>query len=290
VNQGWVTNVHSWSTSVVLGADKWRIESGMPLNATDSWFCDGTNVFRSIHFRPVNPNENSSVITASNNGPNENVLVIPGTHPMGDFGVNLAWLAYCSGGYLQSPNRILPLLGGEPRHQLEVFAVEDKTVLSESPPFLPSKIEFLANLTNAAKAAQSQFVFRTAGSRSIPVMEPDGTLLATYQVEQFTNYSGWTIPAVFSYFQTNRVAGLQGSGMRYFNTGKVTNITVAPAPRAILEEGKRAFIEDTRFRHPDRLVDSMRYWLTNGALPATNDPEMLATLERISKTHPLVGK
>src|ERR1017187_5056442 len=26
----WITNVHSWSTSVVIGADKWRIESGMP--------------------------------------------------------------------------------------------------------------------------------------------------------------------------------------------------------------------------------------------------------------------
>jgi hypothetical protein len=289
VNDSWVTNAHSWSTSIVLGSDKWRIESGMPINATELCYCDGTNVFFKDEINSsYQPRSQSAAMPSVSAGYNQNiVVVVPGAHPMGDFGLNLVWLAYCSGDYLRSGNRLLPLSAGEPRHHIELFYVEDKSVLSESPPFLPSKIEFLANKANAAKAAQSQFIFRSEEPVFIPTLETDGTLLAAYQVEQFTNYSEWTIPVAFTYFQTNRPI-LSERG--YFVTGKVTKISEATAPRSLLEEGMTAFIEDTRFRHPDRLFDSMPYTLTKSVLPATNDPAILAAMKELAGRRPLVGK
>ena len=258
LDTNWITHVRSWSASVVLGSNQWSIESGFAANATGFWFCDGTNVFRSvdIHYHPTNADLGIAIAPIIGRTPN--VGVVPGTHPMGDFEVNLLWLAYCSGNYLQSTNRLLPLPGGEPRHQIELFAVEDKSVLSDLSPFLPSKIEFLAKRGNAAKAAQSQFIFRSEKPIFVPgleaVLEADGTLLAAYQVEQFTNYSGWTIPVMFTYFQTNRPVGFQGSGMRYFITGKVTRISEATAPRSPLEEARPHLLKTPVFDTPTDLL------------------------------------
>ena len=262
----------------------------MPQNATGLWFCDGSNVFYKpdIHYPADLPN--SPLLIAKNTGPSKNVVVIPGVHPMGDFGVNLNWRAYCSGNYLQSSNRLLPLLGGEPRHDVKLFGVEDGTVLSTSPPYLPANIEFLVNNANAARAAQSAVVFRSVKRRPIPLRGINGAFAASYEVEQFTNYAGWTLPSVFTYVQTNFPEGLNASGVGYFITGTVIKIGETTTPKPLLEDGKTSFIEDTRFRHPDRLVDSLRYPLTNATLPATNDPAMLEALDQLAKKRPLIEK
>jgi hypothetical protein len=289
-NNDWITNTGSWSASVVIASNQWRIESGMPENATGLWFCDGTNVFykADIHYPADIPN--SPPLVAKNTGPSKNVVVIPGIHPMGDFGANLIWLAYCSGDYLQSTNRLLPLPGGEPRHDIRLFAVEDKTVLSASSPFLPANIEFLVNNANAANATEYHLVFRSVKRKPIPLRGINGAFAASYMVEQFTNYSGWTIPAAFKYAQTNFPEGLKASGVGYFVAGTVTKISETTAPKPLLENGKPSFVEDTRFRHPDRLVDSLRYTWTNTTLPATNDPAMLEALDQLAKKRPLIEK
>ncbi len=283
------TNVYRWSASVVLGPETWRIESGMPRNAEEFYFCDGTNVYYSTEIHS-NPHDSASPMkTVDFVGANNNVVVIPGTHPMGDFGANLLWLAYCSGSYLQSTNRLLPLPGAEVRHDIESFAVEARTALSDMPPFLPNRIAFHFNKENARRAAESLFPFRSVTPFSPRVSGTNGLLRAVYQVERFTNYSGWTVPSEFTYLQSLAGADLVDS-IRYRDSGKLTRISKTAPPKPILENGKPQFVEDTRFRHAQRLVDSLRYWHTNGPLPATNDPTMLAAVQNLANNRPVVGR
>jgi hypothetical protein len=281
-----VTNARQWTASVIIGSNTWRMESEFAVNASDFRYCDGTNVFSAtdIHSLP----EGQQVFKAANSvGPNRNVVVIPGTHPMGDFNANLVWLAYCSGDYLRSTNCLLPLPGSDVRHDLSAFAVKGKTVLSETAPRLPERVEFLFDRGNLLKAKDSLYVFRGMLDRPIPqIPGTDGMLWGVYKAEGFTNFAGRSIPIAFSYAQYTRPVGVQGSEMRYLNSGRATAITETTAPKPLLEDGKQHYIEDTRLRDPVRLVDSVRYMSTNAALLATNDPVMLERLEKAAQKAP----
>jgi hypothetical protein len=281
-SENWSAATNSWSASVVIGGDGWRIRSEM-VNATGHWFCDGTNVFYwpEIHYLP--DQAHSPFKLATSIGPYKHVVVIPGTNPVGDFRVNLVWLACCSGSYLRSADRLLSMPGGEPRHDILLWAVEDKTVLSAMPPFLPQRIDFSLNPSNALKATNSILLFPVGGTIHIPSLLTNGVLMASYQVGQFTNYSGWTIPTAFTYVQNEFPEGLPGSGIKYSVTGKVTLISETNPPKPILEAGAPIYVADTRFRDPSGLVTSMDYTLTNGILPATSAPAVLADMEKLAK-------
>jgi len=281
-----VTNARQWTASVIIGSNTWRMESEFAANASDFRYCDGTNVYYAtdIHSLPEGP---TAFKVANSLGPNRNVVVIPGTHPMGDFNANLVWLAYCSGDYLRSTNRLLPLPGSEVRHDLSAFAVKDSTVLSEAAPYLPKRVEFLLDKSNVLKAQNSLFVFRSVNRPMPPLPGTNGMLWGVYQAEGFTNFAGHSIPMAFSYTQYNRPMGVEGSEMRYLMSGKITAITGTTAPKPLLEDGKEHYIEDTRLRDPVRLVDSVRYLWTNAILPATNDPMILERLGKASQKAPL---
>src|SRR5438552_432576 len=82
----------------ITGPNEWYIEHDFSQRA--AWKFDGTNVC----CRLLSESENSQ------RGPEgrKQVWKSRDGHPLGDFGANLPWLAFCSGTYLKREGRIIP--------------------------------------------------------------------------------------------------------------------------------------------------------------------------------------
>jgi hypothetical protein len=61
-------------------------------------------------------------------------------HPLGDYGENLPWLAFCSGNYLKREGRLIPLPCAILRHTRDRFAYTDKTITFKDEPRLPKTV------------------------------------------------------------------------------------------------------------------------------------------------------
>src|ERR1035441_3874522 len=81
------------------------------MNAASKWFYDGTNVYESIQVTRPLPQETQDrmkraggLATAPFETARSNLTIniwpSPAGNPLGDEGVNIAWLAFCSGTYL----------------------------------------------------------------------------------------------------------------------------------------------------------------------------------------------
>ncbi len=122
-----------------VGANEWRIENNHVRGGEEKWCFDGTNVYNSVRITQPLPAETRGNI-ATTAGPalvpfetaNRNLTIriweSRDGNPLGDAGVNLPWLAFCSGPALQREGRLIPLPCEILRHCYDRYAYSDKTV------------------------------------------------------------------------------------------------------------------------------------------------------------------
>ena len=130
--------------------------------------------------------------------------------PLGEFGVNLPWLAFCSSTYLKREGRIIALPCGVLRHCPDRFAYTDVTTtfadelgLPRSVDLFTSKARFLAAHTDWDK--EQSFGDRyTEWNKKMATNLQEGLLVFHYAVLESTNVLGRSFPTKFEFFQTGR--------------------------------------------------------------------------------------
>jgi len=185
----------------ITGSTEWYIEHDF--HVRQEWVFDGTNVVcRSAPLAGASEQGNakiSKVIWPTRDG-----------HPMGEFGVNMPWLAFCSGTYLKREGRIVPLPCGILRHCPDRFAYIDTTTsfddefgLPRSVDLFTSKARFLAAHTEWDQ--EHGFGNRyTEWNKKTAANLQEGLLVFHYAVLESTNVLGRTFPTKFEFFQTGR--------------------------------------------------------------------------------------
>jgi hypothetical protein len=201
----------------IAGANEWYIENDF--YERQEWSFDGTNVMcRSKDRREV---------WESRDG-----------HPLGDFGVNIPWLAFCSGTYLKREGRMIPLPAALLRHCPDRFAFTDVTTTFADELGLPRSLDlfssqelFLKSHTDWDK--ELSFGDRyTEWNRKTALKIQDGALVFHYAVRESTNTLGRTFPTKFEFFQTGRRYEENGDWFCH-GTGRVKSIRPSTKPPAL---------------------------------------------------------
>jgi hypothetical protein len=291
-------NKRTYPVTCVVGKDKWSIEDEFPINATDYWYYDGTNVYqRSQITKDIQHNGNSlATVPFEQAKSNVTIAIIdsPGGHPLGDLGVNVPWLAFCSAPYLKQPSHQIPLPTSLARIDPYAFAYRDGTATFEDDLGLPKTVELFTSRAQYEKAPFDKRLIRTsrvqlARVHSSAELRQDGLLAFRYQAVAWTNVAGWTFPTEFKYatYRTDIAGATQTT---FSGTGRVVHIREAAEPADIFAapKGQPETIVDWRFRDEHRVVDAIIYQTTNlvGALPLST-PRLEAAFNEARRTAPL---
>jgi len=138
-----------------VGAHEWRIDNPSE-NAEEKWSFDGTNVYNSIRVTRPLSEERQERISKTTGLPlvpferaksNVTIRIWPSRdgHPLADSGVNIAWLAFCSGTYLKRENRLIPVPVATLRHTRDRFGYTDKTVTFNDGFGLPRTVDLFTS-------------------------------------------------------------------------------------------------------------------------------------------------
>jgi len=203
----------TYNTLCVFGTNTWMIEGEFAVNAKTTWWCTDTNIIQhEVITKKVLPMD--SVILSGSpifSGPfpaigqypevGEQFVRIHHSYDKRPLpGVEYVhWLAFCSGSFLKAKGRELmpfyPGLGS-------CGPYTDKAQSFRDAPELPQQVEIYRN---------------------------DGRLVCSYEVQQSTNFSGWTIPVRFTATQHILLGGNQPDRV-FVLSAKVTSIREAAAP------------------------------------------------------------
>jgi hypothetical protein len=253
----------------VFGTNKWRIEEEYIINAKRFWFFDGTNVYERAEItKPATITDGIEISFAPFDVARSNVCISitpsQGGHPLGDIGPNIPWLAFCSGKYLKTPNRLVPLPTIDIRTDGLAFHFTDTVHTFQDELGLPKSIELFLR--------ESKYQ-----NRSEPVKPP----LARFRYEaiETTNVAGWTVPTkiTFTTFDLNPL--LTG-------IGNILTIRECPEPENVFISGSDGLqtIVDRRFRDSAQTVSEIIYPATNlFAAPPLDDPMLQARFKNALK-------
>lgn len=279
----------SWPGRCVTSPGPWLIETHFSPNALDRYYWDGTNVYGTIEItgepapamrKAMKDRYGYSVssLEETQRAGWTHLLITPGANPLEDFGANLPWLAFCSGGYLRQESRLLPAPGDAARHSYFAFGYTDKTVFFKDLLGLPSQVEFYASSRLLSIAPRHATVLRSGKEWAQNALHPkpflpDKFLGAVYKVLITTNVNGYTVPLKFSYDQY--WSGPNGERLLVLSAlGTVTNLSRSSPPDFVLASTKRFAVVDYRFRSRSKLVDSISYAITNGVVPSASDASL----------------
>ena len=270
-----------------VGTNEWRIESDFLRTGREVWYFDGTNVYQSIqitktpsgpplvHSRQPLPKFLPFNIAKSNL--TINIFPSPGGHPLGNLGVNIPWLAFCSGTYLKQRSRVIPLPTTIVREALDAFAYIDEVEAFDDEFGLPKSVNLFTSRTRARRSLDdgrqiNRIRLEQAKERWLPPAYPDNTLKFHYQVDESTNVAGWHFPVGFTY--TEYRPDTQGRWQPFVGgTGRVTGLHESVKPEPEFPRDMKQTIVDYRFRSDKTTLEAIVYNWTNTALaPPTNDP------------------
>jgi hypothetical protein len=236
----------SFPLKCIVSTNEWRIDTEFSLNGREAFYFDGTNVFSSLQMTkevpkpydtpiPGAPAKVPFAIAASNI--TVTITPSPGGHPLGNMGINLPWLAFCSGSYLRREGRDIPLPVARNREDPDCFAYSDRTELFPDELGLPEHVELYTCQTRRNISANDPRLLRTERvehARHYPVRQlADGILKFRYRVERSTNFNGWHLPLDFTYRQFD--LDKQGNTkLHYEGTGKVISIRQGSPPTNVL--------------------------------------------------------
>ena len=148
---------------------------------------------------------------------------------MGDFGVNIPWLAFCSGTYLKREGRIIPLPAAILRHCPDRFAYRDVTTTFDDDLGLPKSIDLFSSQALFLKShtdwdKELSFGNRyTEWNQKTALKIQDALLVFHYAVLESTNVLGRRFPTKFEFFQTGRRYEQDGNWFCQ-GTGRVMSI------------------------------------------------------------------
>ncbi len=276
-----------------LGTNEWRIDNDFVVNGRQTWHFDGTNVYDSIQITNAMPREMTDRVTQkwhmtplpfdqAKSNVQINVATTTGGHPFGNEGVNLPWLAYCSGTYLKREGRIIPPPMTDLPGAVDAYAYSDQTETFEDDFGLPRKLNLLTS-DSLHEASVNQFFYRIRREKPKPRKGfGNGILKFHYEVLESTNFLGWNFPVQFVFFQNDWRNG--NWYLRFRGTGRLSSIRAAERPQGLFVPGKQETIVDYRFADNVKPVEGLSYVTTNGFLAPTNDPDLLGKFtKRVEK-------
>lgn len=216
-----VENRRIHKTRCVVGTNTWLIESDFVQNAHETWWFIGTNIAKHTVITSELPEQEKKRIIASGRGlltifpevGERHTMILDSTdgRPVGNLGVNIPWLAFCSGTYLKREGRQIPLPGAVADQ--DAFGFSDKTNVFDDDFGLPQRAEFYTS---------------------------DKYLKCVYEVRQSTNILGRTFPLHFDLIQYGH-ARSRTLEPRFSVSGKVTSMRIvaeAQIPPEAVTNGK----------------------------------------------------
>ena len=284
-----------WTARCIIRHKDWLLETVLP-NAVKTDFYDGTNILQTTKItrkaevpdatRKLLP---PAVLKGIDHEPSESdwifLTISPGDAPLESVEVQLPWLAFCSGAYLRKPGRLISLPTAITRSRPGAFGFKDHTKTFPDDLGLPRTVDFLASAELFAKAVSHESLNRFGRSiveirRAVSPNSglPEGFVKATYRVTTETNVGGWIIPTSFVYEEFQPMT--DGAATIIVAVGLVDSIKESSGPTFTLSPTERYSVADYRFRHPRKVVDQIRYAITNGQVPLTSDPALRRLFEK----------
>lgn len=204
------------SVLCVTGTNQWYIENDFAQR--QQWRFDGTNVCCRTQVTESTVPEFTNRVWPSSDG-----------HPLGHFGVNLPWLAFCSGAYLKREGRLVPLPAAVLRHCPDRYAYTDVTTrfpdefgLPRTLDLFSSRALFLKSHTDWDKEHSFGNRYTEWNEKTAPKLQ-EGVLIFHYAVLESTNVLGRNFPLRFEFFQIGRPFELRGNWFCQ-GTGRVKSI------------------------------------------------------------------
>jgi hypothetical protein len=268
----------------ITGTNEWRTENDASANGLDRMYFDGTNLYHYLRATkdPVFPDGLPlgipKIARVSAASPSLTINIRPTDVPIDGVANNVTWLAFCSGTYLKTPNRVLPLPTGN-RAMPDALAYADRLRCFEDSLGLPKDLDLLTSQKQALRSAwddRLQHYDLMEKARSRPhTNQVDGLVRFHYEVSSTTNYEDWTFPMAFNFseffWDRQGVRHLQATG-----SGRVITIQNTVKPLNLFEPGASQGFIDWRFHNANPFVDAIQYWSTTlSATPATNDPVLI---------------
>lgn len=277
----------------------WQIESDFVQHGFETWSFDGTNVFRSLRGTSdpgpeSTPNPKSHLplsipFSETTKDPTVYISESRDGHPLGNLGVNIPWLAYCSGSFIKRSGRVIPLPTTEIRNSEDSFAYTDQMESFSDTWGLPRSLKLFTSRLRYAVSVSDPRLLRTPRVEAARIQHDsrleDGLLKFDYAVSQSTNISGISVPTKFAYtsFRTDQ----HGKWSRYVaGNGILTSLREMDIERRNPFDGERELaVVDFRLRHETRVVDGIIY--RSAVLQGTNAPQLQATFYNNLKDAPL---
>jgi hypothetical protein len=262
-----------------FGTNEWRIDNDYSQNGINQRYFDGTNVFNRVQITKPAPAKINDLIVkkwgatpvpfeVAQSNLQINVQTTFGGHPFGNEGVNLPWLALCSGTYLKLKERLIPPSFGDLPNAVDAYAYYDKTKCFDDTLGLPQTLDLYTS-DSLHETSVNQYFHRVKGE--LPRHREgfgNDILKFHYEVKSYTNVLGWAVPMEFSFFQNDWRNGTWY--LRFRGTGKVLSIEPIGPPSGILVAGAPQTIVDYRFHSDAKFVNGIVYVITSNTLPATN--------------------
>jgi hypothetical protein len=268
----------------------WRISNTFLVNGEQVWVFDGTNVYD--FNRMVSPPSSNALQRARLKGFGVVPFEIAKSNttttidealdgcPLGDTGVNLPWLAFCSGNYLKKPGRKILYPVSHLHNAPDAFGYDDKTDVFNDELSLPKHLELYYS---RELYKQSTLRFQQAHflrNRLPPPPIADHTLKFRYDVIESTNVAGWHIPTKFEYVQFDFMQDGQPFP-HYRGVATVESIILSDAAQLDFpEKSGTQTVVDWRFRNEEKQVNGITYPWNNGPIPPTNNPELQQIFHR----------
>lgn len=212
-----VVHFNTWTTRCVVGTNSWLIEQDFGGITHDAWWYTGSNITahtvllrypsdRAELFARNHPElvvgRGYTKVLESRDGASVAVRALDVGELRGTAHINIAWLAFCSGPYLQRDARQIPLPANA--QWPVILEWKDKTTTYDDELGLPTSVELYT--TNSQPVCQ----YRTLGS---------------------TNVLGWNFPLKFYLAEYRRNFGTGNWELDLTALGKLISIGAGNEPR-----------------------------------------------------------
>jgi len=248
----------AFSIVCTFGTNEWRVDNNFPQGGEEKWYYDGTNIYNGLRITRAATNQlhdkiaaQAALVPFDKAKSNWTIYIsqTPYGHPLGNVGVNIPWLAFCSGTYLRQPDRIIPLPAATLRITPEGFGYVDKTEILPDELGLPQRVDLYTSDTQMAAAVKSYNKDYGQQVERKTSLIADGSHKFHYEVIRSTNFGGWLIPVKFEFVQNQFLAN--GAALpRYSGVGEVKALREVSKPDGIFLPDMQQTVVDYRFRHP----------------------------------------
>ncbi len=267
----------SFPFTCVTSSNVWRIDDNYSKNGKSAWDYDGTNVYRSLQISRASENSPATILISPS----------PGGHPLGDLGVNLPWLAFCSGTYLKRPERDIPLPVADVHEYTDSLSCTDKTEIFDDVDGLPSLVELFTSRSKFKKSLDDDRLYRNsrlqqAKTNSVYTVA-ENILRFRYVVSASTNFNARHFPTEFRYYDYRLRDGGTNWSLVSEGIGQTKSIGWGSKPENVFVQGRNQTVLDMRFRHKTKPIDAIIYQWTNAVVPSADDPVLRARMEESGK-------